>query len=154
MASKLRLGIKSSAYVGCGWVATYNAMIMLGNRIDPCDIIREYEINGVFLYGTFGVHQTAVARFFINRGYDVTISFNVEEYDRIARKNDANVMFVSHSNGGHFSAFRWNGTHYSGYNTYANRTESIDIETTLEEYVTSRRAQSILISISNKKQAT
>ena len=32
---KWRYGLRSSAAVGCGWIATYNALRLMGYRADP-----------------------------------------------------------------------------------------------------------------------
>ena len=57
-------------YNGCGWVATYNAALLLGRVIHPAEIIRFYEsVNGALVQGMFGLNPAAVGMFF--RSIDV-----------------------------------------------------------------------------------
>ena len=85
-ASKLWFGFFRSSYNGCGWIATYNATIMLGRRVAPCDIIGEYELTGAILYGVFGIQPYAVSNFFRLRGYKVTVTYNSNKFDQTAKK--------------------------------------------------------------------
>ena len=38
-----RYGLRSSAATGCGWIATYNALCLLGERAEPEELIRFFE---------------------------------------------------------------------------------------------------------------
>ena len=38
-----RYGFRSSAATGCGWIATYNALQIMGYRTDIDELIRYYE---------------------------------------------------------------------------------------------------------------
>ena len=38
-----RYGLRSSAEVGCGWIATYNALKILGCTTDIDELIRYFE---------------------------------------------------------------------------------------------------------------
>ena len=40
---ELRYGFRTSAATGCGWIATYNALRILGKRVDKRELIRYYE---------------------------------------------------------------------------------------------------------------
>ena len=105
-ASKYWFGPYRSSYNGCGWIATYNAAIMLGKHIAPDKIISEYELTGAVLYGTFGIQPYAISAFFRNRGYKVTTTYDTSKFDSVAKKNTANIVWYWHSSGAHYVAVR------------------------------------------------
>jgi len=117
-ASKLWFGFFKSSYNGCGWIATYNATLMLGKRVEPHDIIRHYELTGAVLYGVFGIQPYAITHFFRFKGYKVTVTYNTKKFDEIAKKNSANIIWYWHNSGAHYVALKWNGKSFIGYNTY------------------------------------
>ena len=51
---ELRYGFRASAETGCGWIATYNALRLLGKRADKEEIIRYYERQLPLVHGNAG----------------------------------------------------------------------------------------------------
>jgi len=41
---KWRYGFRTSAATGCGWIATFNALRLMGYRAEPEKLIRMYEV--------------------------------------------------------------------------------------------------------------
>ena len=41
--AELRYGFRTSAATGCGWIATYNALRIMGLRAQKEELIRYYE---------------------------------------------------------------------------------------------------------------
>ena len=119
VASQYWFGLFRSSHNGCGWIATYNALIMLGNPQEPYKIISYYEKWGALVYGAAGILPTAVAGYFRSRGYTVKVSYNTSKFDTQAKSNTANVLFYWHDNGAHNIAVRWNGWEFIGYNVYS-----------------------------------
>lgn len=165
IATKLRYGITTLEPLGCTCIATYNALIMLGNRLAPCDIIRDFEMNNLYYYGVFGTNGNNPARFFSKLGYDVTITY-LENYDLhntdelneihdIVKNNDANILFYKDNDVGHFIAIRYAGTNnedkdvYTGFNLDVddNNVDSIIKLIPGESYENGY----VLISVSNNK---
>lgn len=73
------------AYSGCEIIATYNALLSLGERLafeDMVELISSYERKGAVLKGAFGVAPGAVFRYFKDRGYHV----------KATRRKDRNVL--------------------------------------------------------------
>ena len=119
-ASKMWFGFYRSSHNGCGWIATYNALFMLNNRMSPHMIIAEYEINGAILGGVFGIRTTSVVNFFKARGYKVTVNTNTKNFDSAAKKSRANIIYYWHGSGAHYVALKWQGTMFYGLNTFNN----------------------------------
>ncbi len=148
-ASELWFGFFKSSHNGCGWIATYNALLMLGNRINPCDIIGEYELTGAVLFGALGIQPYAITHFFRWRGYKVTVTYDTSKFDTVAKKNKANIVWYWHGKGAHYVALKWNGSAFLGYNTYA-QSSGVDIwGTSISGYISGNNwTGCMLISIS------
>ena len=64
-----RYGLRTSAATGCGWIATYNALRILGKRAQPEELIRWYERQLPLLHGNAGTMFFAPAVFFSHHGF-------------------------------------------------------------------------------------
>ena len=135
IASQYWFGFFRSSHNGCGWIATYNALIMLGNPQEPYKIISYYEKWGALVYGAAGILPTAVASYFRSRGYTVTVSTNTSKFDKQAKSNTANVLFYWHSNGAHNIAVHWNGKQFIGYNVYSNSSGPVKLGTSIASFL-------------------
>lgn len=152
--SKLRYGLDTTARDGCGWVATYNTLMMLGNRMDPCDIIREYDINGVLHYGLFGTYPAAIVRFFKVRGYDVKVTYDASKFDDVAQNSMANIMFYTRGHGGHYIALKKYDSYCLGCNVFKSSRGVENLGESIAYFLSKNNYYGrILITISSKKQA-
>ena len=118
--ANLRFGFFKSSFNGCGWIATYNALILLGKKPKAEDIISEYELTGAVLCGVFGVQPYAVTHYFRFRGYKVETTYNPKKVDSVAKKHTCNILFYWHSSGAHYFATKWDGTQFVGYNVWGS----------------------------------
>ncbi len=119
--SKYRFGYNTIGPVGCGLVAIYNALLLLGDKMEFCDVIRELETNGVLFQGFCGTHPLAIAQFFSKRGYEVNVTLN--NFDETAANGDAaNIMYYKHSPGEHYVAIKYKDESFEGYNTFCENT--------------------------------
>lgn len=121
---RLRYGLRSSAATGCGWIATYNALALLGLRAEPEALIRYYRHQLPLIHGNFGTTILAPAAFFRQRGFRVDYTARVDRFDALAQRADAAILFYRWRKGvtfgAHFVAvFYENGTFF-GCNTYRN----------------------------------
>lgn len=93
-------GAKMGA-VGCELIATYNALLALGNPMSIADIAWEYRSWGMVLDGHFGTHPSAVPLFFEAMGYSVTTLYNSDVYSYKAFDyllTDSTVAILSYWN--------------------------------------------------------
>ena len=51
---KWRYGLRSSAATGCGWIATWNALRLMGRKTDIDELIRYYEWQLPLIHGNAG----------------------------------------------------------------------------------------------------
>ena len=119
-----RYGFRTSAATGCGWIATYNALRLLGYRAEPEDLIRYYERQLPLIHGNAGTSFWGPAVCFRQWGFPVTVELRPERFDALAEESDASILFYHWQKkwhfGAHFVALRHSDRGFVGYNTYKN----------------------------------
>ena len=121
IVSPLHFGNTKFGPNGCGIVATYNALIMLGNRTDIADINRECEINGVSVCGSISFYPAYLVRYFKSKGYTVYVTYDKNDFDNndTIKNAKANIIYYTKEHSGHYVAFNYDGSNYWGYNVFA-----------------------------------
>ena len=121
-----RYGLRASADVGCGWVATWNALQVLGYKTDIPALIRYYEWQLPLIHGNTGTSFWGPAVCFRKWGFPVKIVVDTKRFDEAAKNADACILFYHWRNkyrfGAHFVALRNTAGGFVGYNTYRNST--------------------------------
>ena len=121
-----RYGLRSSAAVGCGWIATYNALRILGYRVEIQELIRYYEHQLPLIHGNGGTSFWGPWVFFTQKGFPAEMSVRREQFDEVARHSDVCILFYrwrkGHKLGAHFVTLRQDGDKITGYNTFSNST--------------------------------
>ncbi len=134
-----RYGFRTSAATGCGWIATYNALGLLGCRAKPEDLILWFERCLPLIHGNFGTILPAPALFFKQQGFPVKLSALPARYDALARESDAAILFYRWRKGlklgTHFVALEYKDGRFVGYNTYKNSTGPDDYGESLEAFL-------------------
>lgn len=119
-----RYGFRSSAATGCGWIATYNALCLLGERAEPEELIRFFEHQLPLIHGNCGTTILAPAMYFKKHGYRVDWTACNGKFDDFARASDVCILFYRwHKKwklGAHFVALQHTDQGFTGYNTYRN----------------------------------
>lgn len=120
----LRYGFRSSAATGCGWIATYNALKLLGLRAEPEALIRYYERQLPLIHGNLGTTILAPAFFFRQHGFRVDYTADESRFDALAKSAPVCILFYRWRRGlkigAHFVALTGREGCFTGYNTYAN----------------------------------
>ena len=119
---KWRYGLRTSAAVGCGWIATYNALRLMGYRAEPEKLIKMYEHMLPLVHGNAGTATLAPALVFRNWGFPVKVVFDRKKFDETAAANDVCIVFYHWRNkwklGAHFVTVQPTEAGFVGYNTY------------------------------------
>lgn len=119
-----RYGLRSSAATGCGWIATYNALRLLGCKTDIHQLIRYYEWQLPLIHGNTGTSFWGPAVCFRNWGFPVEICGQRSKFDDLAEKSDVCILFYHWRRrfrlGAHFVALHKTPEGFTGYNTYRN----------------------------------
>lgn len=141
-ADELRYGLRSSAATGCGWIATYNALRILGKRAKPEALIRYYERQLPLLHGNTGTSFWGPAVFFRHHGFDVTMEVRRERFDALVERSDVCILFYYWRKGwkvgAHFVALHKTDRGILGYNTYKNSTGPDPYGSSLAEFLKQR----------------
>ena len=121
---KWRYGFRSSAATGCGWIATYNALHLMGYHAEPEELIRYYQWQLPLIHGNMGTTIPGPAIRFRQWGFPVTVTFDRKQFDRVARESDVCILFYRWYGkwklGAHFVALHHTDQGFIGYNTYTN----------------------------------
>ena len=124
-AAKARMGLWSGKTNGCGWIATYNALKILGKSVHPKNIIYFYECWGSILQGAFGILPDAVADYFRLQGRKVSmLNLTNSGIDKKIKSSKVSILCYAHSSGLHYIAVRWTGKEFEAFNVYNNSTAS------------------------------
>ena len=153
--SKWRYGLRSSAATGCGWIATHNALRLMGYETDIPKLIRYYEWQLPLIHGNAGTSFWGPAVCFRNWGFPVRMTVRRRDFDRMARESDVCILFYRWRNGikmgAHFVALHHGPEGYIGYNTFRNSTGPDTYGDSLFAYIQQRKwFGCILIGIQNK----
>ena len=122
-----KFGVTTVSHGGCGSVATYNALITLGEPTSFNSVLKYY--NGSYdrtiAGGLLGMLPHQVADYFESKGYRVIMSSNPDGIDVFSKTADACILWYAYpaSYGGidmfgaHFVHYRKYGNGYIAYNT-------------------------------------
>lgn len=131
-----RYGLRASAEVGCGWIATYNALKLLGRTTDIDELIRYFQWQLPLIHGNFGTSFWGPQQCFAKWGFPNKLIFDRRRFDEEAGRADACIVFyhwVSKGRvGAHFVALKPTAEGFVGYNTFRDSTgpddwgESVD----------------------------
>ena len=123
---KFRYGFRASADVGCGWIATHNALCLMGYQTDTEQLIRYFEWQLPLIHGNAGTSFWGPAVCLKKMGFSVEIYADHRKYDEKAREADACILFYrwhrKYKLGAHFVALHHTEKGFVGYNTYKNST--------------------------------
>ena len=147
-----RYGLRSSAATGCGWIATYNALRLLGQHAQPEELIRYYERQLPLIHGNCGTTILAPAFYFKKRGYKVDWTACTDRFDDMAKRSDVCILFYrwlrKWKYGAHFTCLQHTDAGIIGYNTYSNSKGPDRYGQSLEAYIKDRKLfGAVLISI-------
>ena len=119
-----RYGLRSSAKTGCGWIATYNALQLLGYDAKIPDLIDYYEHQLPLIHGNLGTSFWGPAQCFQHWGFPAKLHFHREEFDEAAKAAPVSIVFFRWRKGwklgAHFAAVRYNGSQFVGFNTFSS----------------------------------
>jgi len=93
-------------YNGCGWVAAYNALLLLDDPQHPAEIVNFFETNGgTVLGGVFGTYPSAIIDYFSHLNYDTShILFPqlTANLDNEIKKSRVAVLAYLHTSAAHY----------------------------------------------------
>ena len=138
-----RYGLRSSAETGCGWIATYNALKILGCTTDMDELIRYFEWQLPLVHGNFGTSFWGPQRCFEKWGFSTKLVFERKRFDGEARQVDACIVFYHWAKkgrvGAHFVALKPTADGFTGYNTFRDSSGPDDWGRSIDEFLRQHR---------------
>lgn len=138
-----RYGLRSSAETGCGWIATYNALKILGCTTDIDELIRYFEWQLPLVHGNFGTSFWGPRRCFEKWGFSTKLVFERKRFDWEARQADACIVFYHWAKkgrvGAHFVALKTTADGFTGYNTFRDSSGPDDWGRSIDEFLRQHR---------------
>jgi len=95
----MRFGLANVSHSGCGIVATYNALISMGDYV-PFEEVLEYynqNIDQALIYGLAGLPPKAVVQYFRSKGYIVINTDNPMLMDFYSQYADACILWYAYT---------------------------------------------------------
>ena len=106
-----REGMNEGWYNGCGWVAVYNALILLGNPKHPAEIVMYFETTGGTVFGgVFGTYPNAIESYLASLGYNVKhtlfpkLTVNIDD---VARASRVIILAYAHKSAAHYATVEY-----------------------------------------------
>ncbi len=134
-----RYGFRSSAATGCGWIAAYNALQLLGKPEDPEKLIRYFTRHFPLVNGNFGTFLPNLVIFFKKKGYKVKVTPRRKKYDETAKNCDVCILFYwwheKRRLGAHYVTLHYKDGRFTGYNTFRNSNGPDDYGPSLEAFL-------------------
>lgn len=151
----LRYGLRPSAQTGCGWIATYNALRLLGWRVDIPKLTRYYERQLPLIHGNAGTSLWGPAVFFRRWGFPTAMIAGRKHFDEAAKEADVCILFYRWRKGlrlgAHFVALHHTDRGFVGYNTYRNSTGPDLYGDSLEKFLETRGYFGAVLTTIRKK---
>lgn len=151
-----RYGLRSSAAVGCGWIATYNALRVLGYRAEPEKLIQYFEWQLPLIHGNAGTSFWGPALYFRRWGFPVKMTVKREKLDEAAKEADVCILFYRWRKGlkfgAHFVALEHTENGFTGYNTFRSSTGPDHYGDSLEAFLKKHHySGTVLFGIRDKR---
>ena len=150
-----RYGFRTSAATGCGWIATYNALRLLGHHPKPEGLICFFEHQLPLIHGNTGTSFWGPGEYFRRQGFPVKATANRRQYDALVEESDVCILFYwwrqGHRLGAHFVALHKTPEGIIGYNTYRNSTGPDQYGESLDQFLSKKKYfLTYLVGIRNK----
>lgn len=137
--SNYLFGLTTLDRVGCGIIAVYNALRLLGRREKLTDLIREFETNSTETvpFGFFGINPFSMRKYFEAHQIPYRKIFRVKGFDKAKEENGVFVMtFWNDSKnlmkGAHTVAFCYTNDQFVVYNRTNSNSESVKFENVVD----------------------
>ena len=151
-----RYGLRSSAATGCGWIATYNALRLMGYRVKPEELIAYYERQLPLIHGNAGTSILGPAVCLKQMGFPTKVVAERKQFDQAAKEADVCILFYRWTKkwkySAHFVAVEYENGKFVGYNTFRNSVGPDEYGESLESFLKEKKFfGAVLMAVYNKK---
>lgn len=121
-------GKYTSDYNGCGWIATYNAMKLLGEKVEVKEIIRYLDKYNI-LDGKVGTNPIGIKKYFEEQNLSFRSSVLSKRLQ--AKKHAVGILLYTDGKSAHYVAFQRENRQFHFYNDVYGKENDIR---TLDEF--------------------
>jgi len=115
-ANQIRMGstagMNEGWYNGCGWIAAYNALVLLEAPVHPAEIVRYFEMSGgTVLGGVFGTYPSTIEEYIRSRGFRVSSTLFPQlsmSLDEAIKGSRVGILAYLHSSAAHYVTIVYN----------------------------------------------
>jgi hypothetical protein len=97
----MKYGVSTMADSGCGVIAVYNALKVLGINESGSEgipslsnLISIFENSGITMAGQLGTGPKSIAAFFRKRGLAIETTYDQKRYEEIVRKSSVSIIII------------------------------------------------------------
>ena len=120
----VKMGRKYASSNGCGWIATGNILHLMGNEMDPWEIVNYYDTTGgALISGEAGVNPEAIISFFNSKNISANIDYFPNYIDEQIRNSGIAIFNYLHDSAAHYIAVEYKDGEYVIYNEIAQNME-------------------------------
>ena len=109
-ANQIRMGTREGMnegwYNGCGWVAAYNALVILETPVHPSEIVRYFESSGgTVLGGVFGTYPSTIEEYIRSQGHRANHTLFPQlsmSLDDAIRNSRVSILAYLHTSAAHY----------------------------------------------------
>ena len=152
---KWRYGFRPSAKTGCGWIALYNALTLMGENPDAETLIQSLERQIPLINGNAGTILFSPGLLLKQWGYPVRSTAVQSRFDSLCRESDAAILFYYWRSGlrigSHFVAVRCTEQGFWGYNTFSNSEGPDFYGNSLEKFLRQQKFFGCVLTALRKK---
>ena len=129
--TNIKLGHITADRNSCGTIATYNFLKLNNRRANYKNILWYYDAFGLNVYGYLGVNPFAIQRYLMMRGFNASITTNMQEMPQLAKDSGTSIFLYFHNQGAHYITLEYNAEtqKYKAYNYVYGKV----IETTIPD---------------------
>ena len=151
---KLRYGFRQSASTGCGWIAAYNALRIMGYKPNAEMTIECFKDQIPLFNGNIGTFIFTPAIFLKQLGFSVNTVVKRNKFDETVKNCDAAILYFwwrrGAKTGAHFVALHHTPKGFVGYNTYNNSKGPDRYGQSLEKFIENKKYFGTILFTINK----
>lgn len=122
---KFRIGRHNFHHSGCGCIALFNTLSMMGQKPNLCEIVEFVEKKGMLAYGLMGTNPKAVEKYLRLKGVAFQRFLRMDELQEAIQPDDVIISLYwwtqPKSIGAHYVSLRADETGLTAYNVFGNR---------------------------------
>jgi hypothetical protein len=120
----IQYGKYTSDYNGCGWIATYNAVKLMGEKEEVENII-SYLNHYTIVKGKFGTNPIGIKKYLKKKKFKLKSTFRINKFNDYAKHSYEGIVLYLWNGSCHYVAFQKSGEQYRFLNEIYGKEDDI-----------------------------